>query len=35
MKASVVVLTIGIFVVGLYPAPLFEVTDDVSRVLFT
>lgn len=35
MKASVVVLTLGVFAVGLYPAPLFELTDDVSRVLFS
>ena len=23
----------GVYIVGLYPAPLFEITDDVSRVL--
>ncbi len=34
MRASVVVLTIGVFFVGLYPAPLFEVTDRVARSLF-
>ncbi len=35
MQASVVVLTVGVFVVGLYPAPLFEVTDSVAAVLFS
>jgi NADH-quinone oxidoreductase subunit N len=34
LQASVVVLTIGVFIVGLYPAPLFDVTDSVSKVLF-
>jgi NADH-quinone oxidoreductase subunit N len=34
MRAAVAVLTVGIFVVGLYPAPLFELTDDVAAVLF-
>ena len=34
MQASVVVLTVGVFFVGLYPAPLFELTDSVSAVLF-
>jgi NADH-quinone oxidoreductase subunit N len=34
MRGAVAVLTVGIFLVGLYPAPLFELTDDVSRVLF-
>jgi len=35
MQASGVVLTIGVFVVGLYPAPLFDVTDSVAAVLFS
>ncbi len=34
MQASVLILTLGIFVVGLYPSPLFKVTDDVSKALF-
>jgi NADH-quinone oxidoreductase subunit N len=34
-QAVVVVLTIGVFFVGLYPAPLFDVTDSVAAVLFT
>ena len=34
LQASVVVLTVGVFVVGLYPAPLFELTDSVSAALF-
>jgi len=34
MRASVAVLTLGIFLVGLYPSPLFQVTDDVSKALF-
>ena len=32
--ASVVVLALGVFFVGLFPRPLFEVTDTVSKVLF-
>jgi NADH-quinone oxidoreductase subunit N len=35
MQASAVVLTVGVFFVGLYPAPLFDLTDSVSSVLFT
>jgi NADH-quinone oxidoreductase subunit N len=35
MQASVVVLTVGVFFVGLYPAPLFELTDSVSAALFS
>jgi NADH-quinone oxidoreductase subunit N len=35
MQAAVVVLTIGVLFVGLYPAPLFDVTDSVSAVLFS
>jgi NADH-quinone oxidoreductase subunit N len=34
-QGAVVLLAIGVFFVGLYPAPLFEVTDDVARVLFS
>jgi NADH-quinone oxidoreductase subunit N len=34
LQASVVVLTVGVFVVGLYPAPLFDLTDSVSAALF-
>jgi NADH-quinone oxidoreductase subunit N len=34
MQGAVVVLTLGVFFVGLYPAPLFEVTDTVAQVLF-
>jgi NADH-quinone oxidoreductase subunit N len=35
MQGMVVLLTIGVFFVGLYPAPLFDVTDKVARVLFS
>jgi NADH-quinone oxidoreductase subunit N len=35
MQASAVVLTVGVFFVGLYPAPLFDLTESVSSVLFT
>jgi NADH-quinone oxidoreductase subunit N len=34
-QAAVVVLTLGVFFVGLYPAPLFEITDSVAQVLFS
>jgi NADH-quinone oxidoreductase subunit N len=34
MQGAVVVLTFGVFFVGLYPQPLFEVTDSVAQVLF-
>jgi NADH-quinone oxidoreductase subunit N len=34
LQGSVVVLTLGVFFVGLYPQPLFDVTDKVARVLF-
>jgi NADH-quinone oxidoreductase subunit N len=34
LQASVVVLALGVFFVGLYPAPLFDVTDSVAQVLF-
>jgi NADH-quinone oxidoreductase subunit N len=34
MQATAGVLTLGIFFVGIYPQPLFEVTDSVSRILF-
>jgi NADH:ubiquinone oxidoreductase subunit 2 (subunit N) len=33
-QGMVIVLTVGVFFVGLYPAPLFEVTDKVANVLF-
>ncbi len=35
MQVSAVVLTVGVFFVGLYPAPLFDLTDSVSQVLFS
>jgi len=35
MQAAVVVLAIGVFFVGLYPAPIFDLTDSVAGVLFT
>ena len=35
MQGAVVVLMLGVFFVGLYPQPLFDVTDSVSKVLFT
>ncbi len=34
-QAAVVILALGVFFVGLYPAPLFNVTDSVSKVLFS
>ena len=34
MQAAVTVLAIGVFFVGLYPAPWFEITDKVSKALF-
>jgi NADH-quinone oxidoreductase subunit N len=34
LKGSVVVLAIGVFFVGLYPAPIFDLTDSVANVLF-
>ena len=34
MQGAVVALTIGVFFVGLYPQPLFDVTDSVAQVLF-
>jgi NADH-quinone oxidoreductase subunit N len=34
MQGSVVVLALGVFFVGLYPQPLFDLTDSVSAVLF-
>ncbi len=33
-QAAVIVLTVGVFFVGLYPAPLFTVTNNVAKVLF-
>ena len=35
MQGAVVVLTVGVLFVGLYPAPLFDVTDSVAAVLFS
>jgi NADH-quinone oxidoreductase subunit N len=35
MQGTVAVLAVLVFVVGLYPQPLFDVTDTVSQVLFT
>jgi NADH-quinone oxidoreductase subunit N len=35
IQGTVIVLTIGVFFVGLYPAPLFDITDSVAEVLFT
>jgi peptidoglycan/LPS O-acetylase OafA/YrhL len=32
---TTVLLTIGVFIVGLYPAPLFSITDRVAAVLFS
>ncbi len=34
LQGSAVVLTLGVFFVGLYPQPLFDVTDSVAAVLF-
>jgi NADH-quinone oxidoreductase subunit N len=34
LQGAVVVLTLGVFFVGLYPQPLFDVTDSVAKVLF-
>jgi NADH-quinone oxidoreductase subunit N len=33
-QGMVVILALGVFFVGLYPAPLFDLTDRVSKVLF-
>jgi NADH-quinone oxidoreductase subunit N len=35
MAGAVALLVIGVFVVGLYPSPLFDVTDEISSFLFT
>jgi NADH-quinone oxidoreductase subunit N len=35
MQGSVVILAVGVFFVGLYPQPLFDLTDKVSAVLFS
>ncbi len=35
LQGAVVALTVGVFFVGLYPAPLFDVTDSVAAVLFS
>jgi len=34
MQGVVAVLAVGVFFVGLYPAPWFEITDSVSKALF-
>jgi NADH-quinone oxidoreductase subunit N len=34
MQGSVALLALGVFFVGLYPQPLFDITDSVSAVLF-
>jgi NADH-quinone oxidoreductase subunit N len=34
LQVSVVVLALGVFAVGLYPAPLFDITDSVAAVIF-
>ena len=34
MQGSVVALAIGVFFVGLYPQPVFDLTDSVTSVLF-
>jgi NADH-quinone oxidoreductase subunit N len=34
MQGAVVVLALGVFFVGLYPQPIFDLTDSVSAVLF-
>jgi NADH-quinone oxidoreductase subunit N len=35
MQGAVVVLALGVFFVGLYPQPVFDLTDSVTAVLFT
>jgi NADH-quinone oxidoreductase subunit N len=35
LQGTVGVLAVLVFVVGLYPQPLFDLTDSVSQVLFT
>jgi NADH-quinone oxidoreductase subunit N len=35
MQGAVVLLALGVFFVGLYPQPIFDLTDSVSAVLFT
>jgi len=34
MQVATVVLTVGVFFVGLYPAPVYELTESVSSALF-
>jgi len=34
MQGAVVVLAVGVFFVGLYPQPIFDMTDNVTAVLF-
>ena len=35
LQGAVLVLGFGVFFVGLYPAPWFDITDKVSKVLFS
>ena len=35
LQGASMVLIVGVFLVGLYPAPLFEITDTVAQVLFS
>jgi NADH:ubiquinone oxidoreductase subunit 2 (subunit N) len=35
MQSAVIILALGVFFVGLYPSPWFEITDKVSKVLFS
>jgi NADH-quinone oxidoreductase subunit N len=35
MQGTIVLLTLGVFLVGLYPAPVFDITDNISKFLFT
>jgi hypothetical protein len=34
LQGSVVALALGVFFVGLYPQPVFDLTDSVTSVLF-
>jgi NADH-quinone oxidoreductase subunit N len=34
LQGTVVVLAVGVFFVGLYPAPLFDLTESVAQGLF-
>ena len=35
MQAAVAILALGVFFVGLYPSPWFDITNSVSKVLFS